>query len=119
MGINVYASHANTPNRIRYFDHKYINDDTALTDTKKVKGVFYARKHGNTRQASYITSAGMKVIKTEMQLLTDDFIDNLKIDNFILFQGKKWIVHSIDEIEPENHRGINPLLSKIITVRSW
>lgn len=118
MGINVYTSHANTPYRIRYFDHKYINDDTALTDTKKVKGVFYARKHGNTRQASYITSAGIKTIKTEMQLYTNDHIENLKIDNFIYFEGKKWLVHSIEDVERVKHRGVISWQDKIITVRS-
>lgn len=117
MAINVYTSHVNTPIRVKYFAHKHFNNDTALKETKNVKGVFYARKHGTTETSSYITAAGAKAIMTKMQLYTDDFIDDLEIDDFVVFKGKKLLVVAIEDADRVRHRGKVSWQGSIITVR--
>ncbi len=118
MAINIHASHNNFPLRIRYYPHKYFNDDTVLKDTKKVKGVLYARKYGNTKTYSYITQSGLKTQRTEMQLLTPDYVNNLELDDFIIYRGKKWLVVALDDVEVEEHKGKSISEDVIITVRS-
>lgn len=118
MAINVYESRAGLPHRIKYYDHKYFNNDTALKDDKKVKGIFYARKEGTPRKSSYITASGAKTIKSEMQLFTPDLVDDLEVDDFVLFEGKKWLVILIEMKQETKSKTQVVYDAKVITIRS-
>lgn len=118
MAINIYKSRTSLPHRIKYYEHKYFNDDTALKETKKVKGIFYARKHGTPSKFSYVTANNVKTIKSETQLFIEDIIDDLEIDDFVLFEGKKWIVVLIEEVPEVKSNTQIAYDAKVITIRS-
>lgn len=108
MAININASRSGTPLRIKFYDHALYDSFTKLMETKKVKGVFYARKHSNKTTTNYITQTGIKAERVEMILYTNDDVSNLKQDDFIVINNEKWLVMKQEEIT-------NPKTSKKAT----
>ena len=99
MSLNLKISHARFPYKIKYYSHEYIENDTALLPLDKVKGVFFARKISNVVKTSYVNQAGMKSIKETLTLYTEDFINNLVNDDFLIFQNKKWLITKIEQTD--------------------
>lgn len=105
MAVNRNATHTSLNVRVKYYDHAYIDNDTSLIPTLKVKGIFYARKQTNVKNEVYITQAGQKTTQQRMTLYTDDLVKDLEPDDFILFNGEKWIVQATEEVIQSKFRG--------------
>lgn len=118
MAFNPNTTHSSLNLRVKYYGHKYKDNDTKLLTDDKVKGLFYARKHANTTTDNYITQTGIKTVKKEMTLYTDDFIHDLEQDDFVVLENRKWIVTKQEEVIIAGFRGKRNWQGVIITLRS-
>lgn len=116
MAINKNISHRNLSIRVKYFDHAYEQDNSVLTDNNKIKGVFYAQIHSNITSYNYVTQSGIKSVKKEMSLYTEDFVTNLVADDFVLFNGERWLVTRVEQV-PLKHQKARLISGYIIYMR--
>lgn len=117
MAINVNTTHASLNLRIKFYSHEYYDNFTKLVETAYVKGIFYARKQGNTVKTNYVTQTGIKTERVEMTLYTDDYVGNLKQDDFILYNNEKWIVMKQEEVIVSRFRGKRNWQGTLVYVR--
>lgn len=117
MAINRQTTHTSTGLRLKYYDHQYQDTDTSLIPTLTIKGLFYGRKQTNIKKENYITQAGQKTTKENMVIYTDDIIDDLTIDDFILYNNNKWIVEGVEEVVQTKFRGRKAWSGKNIYLR--
>jgi len=106
MAVNTSVSHADTPYRVKYYDHTYSSTDTALNPSLKVKGVIYVKKITGETRSNYVTRDGNKIIKSELTIYTRDFCNDLMNDDFLILERNKWIVVNVDTqdlTENKNH----------------
>lgn len=117
MAINTNSTHVSTTMRLKYYDHAYKDNDMSLIPTLKVKGIFYARKQTNSRKENYMTQAGQKTVKSEMQLYTDDLVSDIQPDDFIIYNRERWLVVSTEEVIQTKFRGKRAWSGTIINLR--
>lgn len=119
MAININAPTRAGSIRIKYYDHKYLNEDTKLIPTLKVKGLFRGIRQPNAKKENYITSSGHKTKRETMILYTQDHVKDLEPDDFIIYKNEKWLVFLIDEVDRSGYSSFATWVGNNIYVRKW
>lgn len=117
MAINVGVNRAGYRMRLKYYGHVKFENDTAIRDDIKIKGIFYAKQVSGLKENSYITSTGINTNRKFMVLETPDNISGMNVNDFILYSGKKWIIVEIEE-SPDESFAVHGNKKHYITVRS-
>jgi len=75
-----------------------LTNNNKLTRSETVLGIFYSKDYEPVRTLSEVVN-GVKHTKTTVKLLTNDYIPNLEVDDYVLFDGGYWIVETVDKAD--------------------
>ena len=102
MGIDLNTSRFDKPKRCKLFKRLYKNEDNNTTETENIKleanlsvsGIFYA-KDKDTFVTQTISMGNIKKTQTIGSIITEDRVDNIEVDDFVLYGGSMFIVDNI------------------------
>lgn len=80
--------------RNKYYTSTITNNNKLTRDTE-CAGVFYSTDYEPIRILNEVTN-GVKHIKKTVKLLTNDYIPDLTVDYYVLYNGEYWLVESVE-----------------------
>lgn len=81
-------------NRNKYYKGT-VTTNNKLTRSKNAIGVFYSSDYEPIRFMNEVVN-GVKHSKKTVKLITNDYISNLEVDDFVYYSGEYWLVESIE-----------------------
>ena len=79
--------------RNKYYKGEYTNKNK-LTRATECEGVFYSMDYESISKSNEMIN-GVKHIRKTVKLSTKDFIPDLDVDYFVLYNAEYWIVESV------------------------
>jgi len=79
--------------RNKYYKGEYTAKNK-LTRAEECQGIFYSTDQESIAISNEVLN-GFKHIKKTVKLLTNDYIPDLTVDYFVLYNGEYWIVESV------------------------
>ena len=81
-------------NRNKYYKGTLTNGNK-LTRATAIQGVFYSRDYEPIRMFNEVVNR-VKHTKKTVKLITNDYIPNLEIDDYVYYNSEYWLVDSIE-----------------------
>lgn len=93
MGINFNQSRSDKFNRNKWYQRQYV-DNMKLIPGTVANGVFYSTDK-IPAQKQTVAVGNIKKTITTVTIETTDTIDNIEVDDYVLYGGELWLVDNI------------------------
>lgn len=93
MGIDLMQPRSKNFNRNKYYSREYV-ENMKLQKNATALGVFYSTDKIPLQQQT-LSIGNIKKTQYTITLETTDTINELKVDDYVLYNGELWLVESI------------------------
>jgi len=93
--------YAQIGDRVKYYKAEYVNQNK-LTQDAECQGVFYSTDHEPLSVISEWLNGTQHKTK-RIKLKTIDFVTDLEVDDFVLYNDELWLVESLEIADIENN----------------
>ena len=115
MAIDTRTTRADKGNRSKYYKKEYVENMKLIQDAK-VQGVFYCKDVG---PFSSIPVASGNIMRRQYTgtIMTEDIVDDLEVNDFVLYDDNLYIVTGIDAEDNDSQKFFSSKPSKITNIR--
>jgi hypothetical protein len=115
MAIDTRTSRSGKSNRNKYYKKEFV-ENMKLVQDAKAQGVFYSNDEAPFSSTA-ISSGNIMKKQTTGTLVTEDIVDDLEVNDFVMNDGNLYLVVSIDREDNDDQKWFSNFPSKITKIR--
>jgi len=115
VAIDTRTSRVGKSNRVKYYKKDYI-DKMKLVSDAKVQGVFYCVDNGPF-SSTPISAGNVMQRQYTGSIKTEDIIDDLDVNDYVLYDGNLFLVTGIDREDNDDQKWFSNSPSIQTTIR--
>lgn len=115
MAIDTRTSRSEKSNRNKYYKKQYVENMKLVKDAK-AQGVFYSNDE-QPFTSTAVSSGNIMRKQTTGTLVTEDIVDDLEVNDYVLESGNLYLVIGIEREDNDNQKWFSNFPSKITKIR--